>query len=941
MKRLIIFLLSVFVFHQLYAQNDDSAKYTHYKFQYGSRMDRYVADKMLYFPYRDSLEKGFRPGAFIKYIGDNQVYQWENGKWNLFGGGLDATKVPLTRTITINGVTQDLSVNRTWTITKADIGLGNVDNTSDITKPVSISQQAALDDTAVSIRAAILTKLDSTLGIVYHAVGFSSLADFVNRGATASIINNDISFSGGANNFNQTLEYNRNTLLEQWHQSAVFIPTEKTATSYGFGLGIRSTNSAAVNVTVKFDATTGSNAGKLLIYAGSNTLVKTGETAIAFNANDSLELHMERAKDSIYTWVLNRTQKITSPKLSYGYSFTAGTTVFTPNTGRFAIHSFGGAFKVAGFSITSNTPKRPDIVVIGDSKTAGYFSNSPYDRWAVLLRKIFPNTVIQAGSADMITDAMTRLDETLSIRAKQIILCIGVNDIRAGVDSNTIKSNYSSYVASLQAGGAKVYHLLSLKEGSLNADWFNNFMVRTWPTEYIDSRLQYCNDCLAADNIHLNNKGNKAVADAVINIGKLHGQTSIEDNSLNSVLAKGSVSNITPVIGSIPRLGGAATGSFSEPKLYLTSSAYPSIVMESGTSNFGGGSILWKTNRGGPKVNPALVGDSVGFAIVGHVYDNTTRQLAFLTADNTNNLISALVIRQAANDFNGTRSRVTVQAGQNLYAGFELPGTANFNTSAVFAVNNSSNPFKMFNLPAATIDTTNWKPFYNNPTNGDSYRGSHTSFALGTTGTDLGWSLSGLNWTLNVPSASATARGVITTGAQTIAGAKNFTSDLASTGLTLSGLAGTGTRLSTSSSSGVVGAITNGPDGQVMTMVSGSPAWANAPTSGTYTPTVSGLTNVISNTPHNATWMRVGNTVTVAGAIDIGTAATGTVFSLFLSLPIASNFTGYDGGGTGGYALGTNCYTLTTNVANDVMQLQGTSENTGMTITYHFTYTIK
>lgn len=46
--------------------------------------------------------------------------------------------------------------------------------------------------------------------------------------------------------------------------------------------------------------------------------------------------------------------------------------------------------------------------------------------------------------------------------------------------------------------------------------------------------------------------------------------------------------------------------------------------------------------------------------------------------------------------------------------------------------------------------------------------------ALGTAGTDLNISGS----TLNVPDASATARGVVTTGTQTIAGAKTFTSKI-------------------------------------------------------------------------------------------------------------------------------------------------------------------
>ena len=50
------------------------------------------------------------------------------------------------------------------------------------------------------------------------------------------------------------------------------------------------------------------------------------------------------------------------------------------------------------------------------------------------------------------------------------------------------------------------------------------------------------------------------------------------------------------------------------------------------------------------------------------------------------------------------------------------------------------------------------------------------SIAVGTAGTDFAVSASGSTITLDLPSASASARGVVTTGAQTIAGAKNFTS---------------------------------------------------------------------------------------------------------------------------------------------------------------------
>ncbi len=90
------------------------------------------------------------------------------------------------------------------------------------------------------------------------------------------------------------------------------------------------------------------------------------------------------------------------------------------------------------------------------------------------------------------------------------------------------------------------------------------------------------------------------------------------------------------------------------------------------------------------------------------------------------------------------------------------------------------------------------------------------NFTTGTAGNDFNIQSSGSDYTLNIPDAGTTARGLITTGSQTLAGAKTFNSAATfNSSLTVSGtvtLSGTATgsssdQLLTVNASGVVGKI--------------------------------------------------------------------------------------------------------------------------------------
>lgn len=60
--------------------------------------------------------------------------------------------------------------------------------------------------------------------------------------------------------------------------------------------------------------------------------------------------------------------------------------------------------------------------------------------------------------------------------------------------------------------------------------------------------------------------------------------------------------------------------------------------------------------------------------------------------------------------------------------------------------------------------------------------------------------------------------------------------------------------------------------------------------SGTYTPTLTNVTNVAASTAYECQYMRVGSTVSVSGKVDVDPTAATTVTQLGISLPIASNF---------------------------------------------------
>lgn len=115
--------------------------------------------------------------------------------------------------------------------------------------------------------------------------------------------------------------------------------------------------------------------------------------------------------------------------------------------------------------------------------------------------------------------------------------------------------------------------------------------------------------------------------------------------------------------------------------------------------------------------------------------------------------------------------------------------------------------------------------------------------------------------------------------------------------------------------------------------------------SGTYTPTLTGVTNISASTAYACNYMRVGNTVTVSGKILFTLTGTGA-YELGISLPVASNFANnYECAGVGTGTTSTPAASdvgyIKADTTNDRASLLGDDNDTSSHEHYFtFTYTI-
>lgn len=340
------------------------------------------------------------------------------------------------------------------------------------------------------------------LGTLYNKSTFANTSDFTLVGsptftASAGVINVSGGTQGpsaivGTTNaaYNQAAKITSygGTMLERWAITYQFsVGITPASTTFGTGIGTYSTNTAgSLSSTIAyFNMSTATGTGTISILAGSsNTTAAISGTALTFSNGDTIQITIERTADTVTASARNITTASSLVACSYTFDTSNANNILVPNSSNFGVVNFGGSYSIKSIKITSNETKNANVMLVGDSKFAGYAT--AWDaRIASQVSQYFPATISCSGPSDRTQDVLNHIAEVIALAPKQVVLCIGRNDIAGSVATGTWEANLSSIVSQLQTAGITVWVVDAIFETSVTQTTLVSYVQTTFPNNYI------------------------------------------------------------------------------------------------------------------------------------------------------------------------------------------------------------------------------------------------------------------------------------------------------------------------------------------------------------------------------------------------------------------------------------------------------------------------
>jgi hypothetical protein len=748
---------------------------------------------------------------------------------------------------------------------------------------------------------------EHTWGTIYEKNSWSTLSDFTPMGTAKAVLNTgSVDITANTNDYTPVVRVlrSRPTALSKWKMTMRYRVTAWSGTSYWFGPIMKSLlthGGAQFGVCGFSDATNSGGSGSYIITESGTILASGGGPSKSLN--DVMEVTLSRNDTAIAYTIRNVTTS--SATTTVNYSYPANHSEILPNLGTWGMmyNSTGtGNIRVDYIKIESDETMNPNILCLGDSKTAIGFADAYAGRWPALLQSSYPNVVYNAGSAEYITDAFSKIRELTQYNPQKVVMgFVGENDIRDGVAFDVVTANMKKLNDAFASGGTEVYWI-GLPEDSTgagptvgaNLSRLNQWVKAQWPNNYINTWDSLSTNNIlkpaynSGDNIHYTQAAMTKIAQTIIASGKLstiytniRTPYRVTDNLIgtagDSIFFK---IPIRPKANLIAKFDNEDHGIVASN---ITDDGTNVIVSTTLNPTVPAGAILFNVNGAA-----ATYGTSSGI----YAFDRSTPGeyiSLYKNGDSRFNQngtevgsINILGKWKIGFDINRQQHEGTL----SIMQGYSYPGaqgqrglSLNVDSSHYIATTAGNyNDGAIVSIARHSLEGTSPGVTYNSMSSlyiaGDPYAGLQMTITR--------------PYALNVASGHVRMAGLDTATSAT--GGFLF-KDAATGDIKLTAAPGGGSGItSINSETGSSQTIAAGTGVSVNTTTNTHTISLNTSfiTAGTYTPTLTGVTNVTGTTAYACQYMRVGNVVTVSGKLNIDFTSTGLT-EVGISLPIASS----------------------------------------------------
>lgn len=667
------------------------------------------------------------------------------------------------------------------------------------------SLTAKVDTSYIATRSICQWPNERRLDTFYKKNNWINGNDFTIHGAALLSSNgNFLDLSGGDGTYGSNyITFSNVTMLSKWKMVLLIKLTGALVSGGGLAAGLKYVNSNAqydIQGSFAFN-TTGSTPIYIATTRGGGTVYQTSGGSMSFSQNDVIKLEFEFNDSSFTVSETNITTAASPVSTTYSWANPTVAAGQIPNTCSFAIFPIKGAQQIQSITLSSAETQFASVAMIGDSKDQLGFASSFSSRIGNEVNSSMPTTITRAGEGDGVTQTMAGLPEIKLLSPRIALLNIGSNSIRQGMNVYQVFSAYDSIVKSIASTGIQVYHMvmpedtvdnptsavgMSLFKQMVQSTYGAFYMNKIWDTlADNNNRLKAAFD--SGDGVHLNQAGIDATVVAILSSNKL---TVCPSRVRDDYFIAGTLTNSSTSTG----------------------------IAIGGTDNY----ILKKS--GGNTANSLLYDAGTG---VGLGTTTPINKLEITGNDFTNSIVkfgSAEI--QSAEDcnsfvsnnghFNGTNWRYATNGGASIYQLYRdslviylLPaGTAGgtINQSLYKKIEIGPREFRS-KIPIKTLDSITFfnltapPSTYNILVHGltdslvyqvpaslfggisslNALTASTQTFATGTSGSDFNINSSTSTHTFNIPSASTSNRGLVTTAGQTFGGQKTFNDGIVAT----------------------------------------------------------------------------------------------------------------------------------------------------------------